>query len=122
MLGVIIERANITKLCEPIISFLNEPEREPLCPAYVRAYFIDLAGFVGWMKEGTAALRVNLKVSLVGGFAEKGFNSLGFNRKDRETILTAITAPTLTLHEVLVLVFKYLDAVIDRVVKHSQLI
>ena len=74
------------------------------------------------MKESTAALRVNLEVSPVGGFAEKVLNSLGFDRKDREMILTAITAPTPTLHEVLVLVFKYLDAVIDRVVKHSQLI
>ena len=81
-----------------------------------------VAGFVAWMKESTAARRVNLEASLVGGFAEKVFDPLRFNRKDREIILTAITAPTFTLHEVLVLDFKYLDAVIDRAVKHSQLI
>ena len=74
------------------------------------------------MKESTAARRVNLEVSLVGGFAEKVLNSSGFNRKDREIILTAITAPTFTLHEVLVSFFKNFDAVIDRAVKHSQLI
>ena len=74
------------------------------------------------MKESTAASRVNLEVSLVGGFAEKVFDPLRFNRKDREIILTAITAPTFTLHEVLVSFFKNFDAVIDRAVKHSQLI
>ena len=74
------------------------------------------------MKESTAARWVNRKVPVFGRFAEKVFDPLCFDRENREIILTAITAPTFTLHEVLVLFFKYFDAVIDRAMKHSQLI